>query len=786
MNTKYLLFRIITFILLLTLLLTCMPAGQVAARPVSKLTVDVWTSKGGQGANMSGGQYNLGEQVVIYFTASIGCRVQVIWSGPGGSNSWEQSAMYGPTYQIPLGFAESVDIGQWQVVLNAITSTGDQTASDTTMFSIVGPAPTPYQPPVSIPSQPPAMTPTQPAEPEPEPEPVPQPEPEPQPQPASTVTRSNVTELDSLKALKMAEGALTQDLALDVDNDGTITREDAAFILKWVLENKVRLVLEHHVADVQMVAPDNINLPSVPITGIATPNGGAAIESDGMKLTIPPGAVSQNTEIVVKKFTESPLPPLPEQTISEPHLVVISEAYDFGPAGLEFQQPVTITLSYEENDLPHNVDEKYIRAAYFNGKAWVIIPGIRNTDSNTVSVKVSGFPGEALTLGVVLAGVTLLGWVTGELDAFYGWVKGDPVTNGNANEYVTPYNTTVQQYAEKVVIKNKGNTSFSNVQELRELLKSSGLDEGKGMLEMRFDINGKIKDPPYTDPADWLKPADYFNSGMTEGDCNDTACAYASVLRAKGINAKCVVGHTKRGGNYERHVWVEFEVDGKPYFIGDEGNIQPLAFAEKELLLERPEQKDEGFMWDETGMVRYQANWWESIDLSKFTACVIKTSLNCQYKDVSGQESRVGLVNNDLSQTIGFGSFKGNTFTGSYSEDMSKGNILRHECTITLDPSGSKIIEFEGTKEIVGAPHVLHFKITGGDIKRRKDLETQLGSATGAGYLYVIEGTEACSRITSFKSGSAGSGESRELISHECNANSYIQVIFLEQLALPK
>src|SRR4030042_1650313 len=109
--------KILAAVLTICLLLTTIPASTALAKPVPKLTVDVWTDKGGQGLGMSGGQYNLGERPVIFFTVSIGCQTRITLSGPDGSNAWEQQAMYGPVYQRNLGDAEQSDIGQWTVVL---------------------------------------------------------------------------------------------------------------------------------------------------------------------------------------------------------------------------------------------------------------------------------------------------------------------------------------------------------------------------------------------------------------------------------------------------------------------------------------------------------------------------------------------------------------------------------------------------------------------------------------------------------------------------------------------
>ena len=606
--------KVLTPILILSLVLVGTPTRPVAAtKPVPQLAVDVWTDKGGQGPNVPAGQYNLGEGVTVYFTVTVGCQTRLTVSGPGETSSVEQKAMHGLTYDRPIGYAEEVDIGQWQVVLEAWTMSGDQIASDTTWFTVVGP------PPPSPPPSPPATTP-----PAPEPAPAPTPEPEPQTEPAPppsatqeeptvSVDTIKATELDALMALKMAEGELAADLNLDADGDGQVTSDDAHLILEWAVESRARLALEQYVVEPQMVASGDIDLPAESITGIATPDEGAVIESEGMKLTIPPGAVSEDTEVVVKEFTESPFPALPEPTPPEPYAIAIGKVYDFGPEGLEFQEPVTITLPYTENDFPPDADEKHMGVAYFDGEAWVPAPGIVDTDSNTVSIKLRGFPGFSLIIAIGVPALMALARYAvkeGKFTNLYEKARGkheDPVTLGTAHEYVTPDDGTVQEYANKIV-ESKSGRSFSNPAELAGILESTGDRYGK----FKFNIDGKLEGTTYVETDDWAKPADFIKGGM-KGDCDQQAGLWCSVLRAKGFNAKCVVGSTKfTRESGERHVWVEVEINGKAYYVDEEDNITPLEDAESTFDLKRPETTAEGYMWDEEPQQRYKEKWWEA------------------------------------------------------------------------------------------------------------------------------------------------------------------------------
>ena len=187
----------------------------VAAQPPpTPLTVDVWVNKGGQGRNMPGGTYKVGEEIVLYVEVSATCQGAWTLSGPPGTDSGEQ-LMDSGIYDWPLGKAEEADIGQWQMVFEAWTD--GQRASDSTSFVIAG------------------------AEPEPEPIPTPPPTPtpsEPKEQPTPKVDASNATELYALMALKMSEGSMPVDLNLDADGDGQVTRQDACLILKWAVKGR--------------------------------------------------------------------------------------------------------------------------------------------------------------------------------------------------------------------------------------------------------------------------------------------------------------------------------------------------------------------------------------------------------------------------------------------------------------------------------------------------------------------------------------------------------------------
>ncbi|MDD5494267.1 MAG: hypothetical protein PHG36_06330, partial [Dehalococcoidia bacterium] len=214
------------------LLSVAVPDSIFAYKPVIPLQVDVWCSKGGQGPGSSGGTYILGEIPVIYFTVNRSCQTKLMLSGPGGSNSWAQSADYGKTYQKQLGVAEESDAGTWQVMLQA--TSGNEVAQDITSFIIATPA-IPTTIPSTTPSSP---SPSSPQTAGPEVTDIQTPSTSTTSTPTISITDTAVnsftaTELDAFKALKMARNTMPVDLKLDTNGDHKITIEDARTILKW-------------------------------------------------------------------------------------------------------------------------------------------------------------------------------------------------------------------------------------------------------------------------------------------------------------------------------------------------------------------------------------------------------------------------------------------------------------------------------------------------------------------------------------------------------------------------
>jgi len=136
-----------------------------------------------------------------------------------------------------------------------------------------------------------------------------------------------------------------------------------------------------------MAGPTIIDVPTSEVAKGVVSVDGAVIEYGPVRLTAPAGAVKADTSVVITRLEE----PFNQEatTVDEPELITatpISSAYDFGPAGLRFDVPVTITLPYDPGMGPEGPDPERIAIAYWDGQQWRLAGGTADPDSRTVSV----------------------------------------------------------------------------------------------------------------------------------------------------------------------------------------------------------------------------------------------------------------------------------------------------------------------------------------------------------------------------------------------------------------
>ena len=370
------------------------------------------------------------------------------------------------------------------------------------------------------------------------------------------------------------------------------------------------------VVEINRVAPNNLDLAGMTEVALATPGEGAILVNEAARIWVPPGAVANDTPVTIKTFIESP-ESLTSTVADAPEVTVISNFYDLGPDNTEFSQPVTVTLSYAEEDLPAGADENNIVPIYYNGVNWITMERQLDTENNRVSFETTSFPGLpiVLVLGYAVTGTAITASVGAVAYKTYSWWVKDPVYYGKAAEYVTPDDPTVQKYADMSTIKLIGSDTRFDIKDLQNnpnaiaaLENNVDADGYVGFIKF-FDDSGVEKPMDYHvswNPNDWQKPGDFFNNGMV-GDCKNVANAVGSIVRYYGFPAKCMDGYT----NGARHAWLEVKIGEKMYYVGSRGELMTLEGATKFLQLTRSVNKNgETFQWDEGGQKPYKKNWW--------------------------------------------------------------------------------------------------------------------------------------------------------------------------------
>jgi len=117
----------------------------------------------------------------------------------------------------------------------------------------------------------------------------------------------------------------------------------------------------------------------------------AKSEDEKVSVTIDEGITGKTaegeplSEITIVEMTELPAPAPTGSNI-------VAATYDFGPDGATFDQPITMTLTYNPDDIPEGVNEEDLVIAYWDGDEWVTIEGcVVDTVNHTISGPVSHF-----------------------------------------------------------------------------------------------------------------------------------------------------------------------------------------------------------------------------------------------------------------------------------------------------------------------------------------------------------------------------------------------------------
>lgn len=107
-------------------------------------------------------------------------------------------------------------------------------------------------------------------------------------------------------------------------------------------------------------------------TNIKAADGGT-ITADGLKLTIPPGALMADTNITVGVSDGAALPGAS---------TLVAKVYELGPTGTMFLKPVALTIDFDTTKL---VSPKVATVAFLEGQAWVALAGSFTTGAKATA-----------------------------------------------------------------------------------------------------------------------------------------------------------------------------------------------------------------------------------------------------------------------------------------------------------------------------------------------------------------------------------------------------------------
>ncbi len=127
-------------------------------------------------------------------------------------------------------------------------------------------------------------------------------------------------------------------------------------------------------------------------SAIIGPSGGTVEVTDaasklyGVEVEIPADAIEEDTDITISQSED-------DLTIPA-SVLLVGEIVDFGPDGLEFDEPVHITLSYSDDDVEI---EDTLHVYVYDGNSWKGLEFVsRDTDANTVTALTSHFSNFAI------------------------------------------------------------------------------------------------------------------------------------------------------------------------------------------------------------------------------------------------------------------------------------------------------------------------------------------------------------------------------------------------------
>jgi hypothetical protein len=417
-----------------------------------------------------------------------------------------------------------------------------------------------------------------------------------------------------------------------------------------------------------MDGPTVIDVPATVVARVAVSSAGGMIVGDGAKIVAPAGAVSDGTTLVVTRL-DAPffMNPYARPEPGAVSVIPIAHTYDLGPDGVQFAQPVAVSLPYDPARVPADTDPARIAVAYYTGTHWAVVPADVDLVAHTATVRLRGFEGEIVTVALVTLAVGTP-VVFGAASWYYGaeGVDTDAIVEKQAAKWITPDDPTVDVAAGGATVEGVPLNDPAKVAQL--LRKNTDPDKGQ-----QISLPGPDGAPVslynrYSagTGSNWQRPATYLSPARMRGDCTDVTNALVSVFRNLGYPAKSVFGYAEDTSH--PHVWGEVRIGGEPYLIDDDGMLSPLESGLKSRNFIRPEPDDSrAAMWDENGQTAYEQSWWtkapavligrfdlasmmdEGADLTKLNDLVAENQVRITYDKGAGAPATAATVHGSFS-----------------------------------------------------------------------------------------------------------------------------------------
>ena len=116
----------------------------------------------------------------------------------------------------------------------------------------------------------------------------------------------------------------------------------------------------------------------------------ATSEDEYVTITIEAGTIALDIEGEPLETLTAAVEPNPPELPEDAYLI---GAYDFGPDGTTFDPPITLTRSYDPNDIPEGVAEEDLVLAWYDeaGARWVELACVVDTENNTITASIEHF-----------------------------------------------------------------------------------------------------------------------------------------------------------------------------------------------------------------------------------------------------------------------------------------------------------------------------------------------------------------------------------------------------------